>query len=192
MAHSPRPPNISLPARYIPEFNAFLVSIAEEITEEELEKMKFLCARQKNNNYLPQGKLDAIKNPHEFLSFLHQRDKICPEDVSYLVWLLKGIGCADLAASIEKQGKILVKTLVQIDLLRLNEAFIVFPLWIMRFDRPHINSCQVFDKIKVDLAASAWKKIEDKDLCAKMCGIFHGRRVCICKLQWHRKMFDWQ
>ena len=127
MAHSTRPPNISLPARYIPEFNAFLVSIAEEIKEEELEKMKFLCARQKNN-YLPLGKLDAIKNPHEFLSFLHQRGKICPEDVSYLVWLLKKVGCTDLVASIEKQGKILVKTLVQIDLLRLSEAFIVFPL----------------------------------------------------------------
>ena len=121
MAHSPRPPNISLPARYIPDFNAFLVSIAEEITEEELKEMKYLCARQKNNNYLPRGKLDAIKNPHEFLSFLHQRDKICPEDVSYLVWLLKGIGCTDLAASIEKQGKILVKTLLQIDLLFLCE-----------------------------------------------------------------------
>ena len=136
-----------------------------------------------NNNYLPRGKLDAIKNPYKFLSFLHQRDIICPEDVSYLVWLLKGVGCTDLAASIEKQGKILVKTLVQIALLRLSEAFIVFPLWIMRFDRPHINSCQVFDEIKVDLAASAWKKIDDKDLCAKMCGIFHGRRVCICKLR---------
>ena len=128
MAHSPRPPNISLPARYIPEFNAFLVSIAEEITEEELKEMKYLCARQKNNNYLPRGKLDAIKNPHEFLSFLHQRDKICPEDVSYLVWLLKRVGCTDLADSIEKQGKILVRTLLQIDLPRLNEAFIVFPL----------------------------------------------------------------
>ena len=126
MAHSTRPPNISLPARYIPEFNAFLVSIAEEITEEELEEMKFLCARQMNNNYLPRGKLDAIKNPHEFLSFLHQRDIICPEDVSYLVWLLKRVECTDLADSIEKQGKILVRTLLQIDLLRLNEA-VCFP-----------------------------------------------------------------
>ena len=37
----------------------------------------------------------------------------------------------------------------------------------MRLDRPQINSCQVFDKIKVDLAVSPLKKINGKDKCAK-------------------------
>ena len=127
MVHSTRPTNISPPARYKPDFNAFLVSIADEVTKEELEGMKFLCARQVMRNYLPRGELHAIKNPREFLTYLHQKDKICPEDVSYLVWLLRNVGCNELAASIEIQGKILVKTHVQTDLLRLNEAFIVFP-----------------------------------------------------------------
>ena len=49
----------------------------------------------------------------------------------------------------------------------------------MRLDRPQINSCQVFDKIKVDLAVSPLKKINGKDKCAKIGGIFHGRRVSI-------------
>ena len=62
----------------------------------------------------------------------------------------------------------------------------------MRLDRPQMNSCQVFDKIKVDLAVSPLKKINGKDKCAKIVGIFHGRRVCICKLRQHGVMFDWQ
>ena len=62
----------------------------------------------------------------------------------------------------------------------------------MRLDRHQINSCQVFDKIKVDLAVSPLKKINGTDKCAKIGGIFHGRRVFICKLRQHGVMFDWQ
>ena len=114
MAQSTRPPNISLLVRNITEFDAFLVNIADEITKEELEKMKFLCARQNNNNYLPLGKLDAIENQREFLDFLRQHGKIRQDDMSYLEWLLRTVGRIDLA-----DGKILVKTYVQINLLRL-------------------------------------------------------------------------
>ena len=117
MAHSTQPPDISLTARNTVEFNDFLAQIADKITEEELKKMKFLCDEQKNNNCLPRGKLDAIKTQREFLSFLRHHDKICLEDVSYLVWLLRNVGCSKLAASIEEQGKILVKTRVQMDFL---------------------------------------------------------------------------
>ena len=191
MAQSTRPPNISLPPRDKVEFDTFLGEIAREITKEELDQMKFICARQCNYN-LPRGEFDAIESQHEFLRFLSQQDKICQEDMSYLVWLLRTVGCIKLAVSIEKHGKILVKTCVQIDLLRLNKTFIVFPLWMMRIDRSRINSCHVFDKIKVDLAVSAWKKVSDKDKCAKIGNRFHGRRVCSCKLQQHRMMFDWQ
>ena len=117
MAQSTRPPNISLLVRNITEFDAFLVNIADEITKEELEEMKFLCARQNNNNYLPLGKLDAIENQREFLDFLRQHGKIRQDDMSYLKWLLRTVGRIDLA-----DGKILVKTYVQIDLLRLKRS----------------------------------------------------------------------
>ena len=117
MAQSTRPPNISLLVRNITEFDAFLVNIADEITKEELEKMKFLCARQNNNNYLPLGKLDAIENQREFLDFLRQQGKIRQDDLSYLEWLLRTVGRIDLA-----DGKTLVKTYVQIDLLRLKRS----------------------------------------------------------------------
>ena len=127
MEQSTRPPNISLPPRNNAEFDTFLGEIAREIKKEELDKMKFLCARQyKNNNYLPRGELDAIESQHEFLRFLSQEEKICQEDVSYLVWLLRTVGCIELAVLIEKHGKILVMTCVQIDLLRSNKTFIVF------------------------------------------------------------------
>ena len=112
MAHSLRQLNISLLVRNTAEFNAFLAEIADQITEEELEEMKFLCGGKKYGNCLPRGKLAAIKTQREFLSFLRHHDIICPEDVSYLVWLLRKVGCNELAASIEEQGKILVKTLV--------------------------------------------------------------------------------
>ena len=113
MAQSTRPPNIPQPARYMAEFTSFLITIADKITEEDLKEMKLLYARQNNNNYLPRGKLDAIKNPREFFTYLHRQDKICPEDVSYLVWLLRNVGCNELAASIEEQGKLLVKIRMQ-------------------------------------------------------------------------------
>ena len=117
MAQSTRSPNISLLVRNITEFDAFLVNIADEITKEELDKMKFLCARQNNNNYLPLGKLDAIENQREFLDFLRQQGKIRQDDLSYLEWLLRTVGRIDLA-----EGKILVKTYMQIDLLRLKRS----------------------------------------------------------------------
>ena len=126
MAQSTRPPNISLLVRNITEFDAFSVNIADEITKEELEKMKFLCARQNNNNYLPLGKLDAIENQREFLDFLRQQGKIRQDDMSYLEWLLRTVGRKELA-----DGKILVKTYVQIDLLRLKRSMkrsLFFPL----------------------------------------------------------------
>ena len=64
--------------------------------------MKFLCA-----NDLPIGKLDSIKKPREFLNFLRKTDKIGPDDVSYLVSLLEGIGNIPLANAARKDlGKI--------------------------------------------------------------------------------------
>ena len=102
MAQAHPTPSIWLPATRYEEFNAFLVQIAGEITQEELKQMKFLC--QGPNNNLPRGELDAIENPRELFSFLRRKGKIWPEDVSYLIWLLRNVGNVQLAVSIEEQG----------------------------------------------------------------------------------------
>ena len=85
------------------EFNAFLVNIADEITKEELHQMKFLCLEQNNN--LPKGRLDDIKEPREFVNFLRRRDKISPGNVGFLTWLLDRTGNTRLANMISERGK---------------------------------------------------------------------------------------
>lgn len=88
------------------EFSASLFRIANEITQEELKEMKFLCINPGRINELPRGKLDSIENPVEFLDFLRVRGKIRPDDVTYLVSLLKNIGNVQLANTVmEELGK---------------------------------------------------------------------------------------
>ena len=70
--------------------------------------MKFLC--QDPNNNLPRGELEAIENPCELLSLLRRKHKIWPEDVSYLIWLLRSVGNVQLAVSIEEQGTLITGT----------------------------------------------------------------------------------
>jgi len=91
------------------EFNAFLVKIADEITKDELHRMKFLCMELNNN--LPRGRLDEIKETQEFVNFLRQRGKISPEDVGYLIWLLDKSGNTRLADMIRERGKKLIQTI---------------------------------------------------------------------------------
>ena len=84
------------------EFNVSLLEIANEITHDQLEAMKFLC-----QNDLPIGKLDSIKKPREFLNFLRKTGKIGPDDVTYLVSLLEDIGNILLANAVRRDlGKI--------------------------------------------------------------------------------------
>ena len=89
------------------EFNAFLMEIAGEITREELNEMKFLCLTPNNN--LPRGRLDEIKEPREFVSFLRQRGKLSPGDVGYLIGLLKNTGNTRLADMIRERGKKIIQ-----------------------------------------------------------------------------------
>ena len=44
------------------EFSVFLVEIADQITKEEVDEMKYLCT------LLPRGRLDEIKEPREFVN----------------------------------------------------------------------------------------------------------------------------
>ena len=89
------------------EFSAFLVEIADEITKEEVHHMKFLCLEENNN--LPRGRLDEIKEPREFVSFLRQRGKLSPGDVGYLIGLLKNTGNTRLADMIRERGKKIIQ-----------------------------------------------------------------------------------
>ena len=66
--------------------------------------------------YHEESSMLSKPNASFWASYGHH-DKICLEDVSYLVWLLRNVGCSKLASSIEEQGKILVKTRVQMDFL---------------------------------------------------------------------------
>ena len=89
------------------EFNAFLVKIADEITKEEVHDMKFLCLEQNYN--LPRGRLDEIKEPREFVSFLRQSGTISPGDVGYLIWLLDNTRNTRLADVIRERGKKIIQ-----------------------------------------------------------------------------------
>ena len=83
------------------EFNRFLLEIADEITGDQLDRMKFLC-----ENDLPKGRLDSIDNPREFLNFLRTSGKIGRDDVSYLVSLLESIRNIQLADTVKELGEI--------------------------------------------------------------------------------------
>ena len=85
------------------EFNAFLAKIADEITKEEVQHMKFLCLEENNN--LPRGRLDEIKEPREFVHFLRNRGIISPRNVGFLTWLLDSTGNKKLANMIRERGK---------------------------------------------------------------------------------------
>jgi len=83
------------------EFNRLLLEIADEITKDQLDKMKFLC-----EDDLPKGRLDSIENPREFLNFVRMRGKIGPDDLSYVVSLLEDIGNIRLADKVKELGEI--------------------------------------------------------------------------------------
>ena len=83
------------------EFNHFLLKIADEITNDELLRMKFLC-----EDHLPKGKLALINAPRELLSFLRKSGKIGPENVTYLVSLLERVHNFQLANRVLDAGRI--------------------------------------------------------------------------------------
>ena len=85
------------------EFNAFLTEIADEITKEEVQQMKFLCLKLNSN--LPRGRLDEIEEPREFVTFLRRRDIISPGNVGFLTWLLDSAENKRLANMISDRGK---------------------------------------------------------------------------------------
>ena len=82
------------------DFNIFLLQIADEITIDELQKMKFVY-----EGATPRGKLEPIANPRELLNFLRRSGKIRPGDVTHLVTLLEGVGLVQLAERVKEGGK---------------------------------------------------------------------------------------
>jgi len=80
------------------EFSVFLVEIADQITKEEVDEMKYLCT-------LPGGRLEEIKEPREFVNFLLREGIIRPGNVGFLTWLLDSTGNKRLANLIRERGK---------------------------------------------------------------------------------------
>lgn len=74
------------------------MKIADEITKEEVAKMKFLCSHLRRP-------LEAIEEPVEFVNFLRRRGIISPGDVGYLIGLLDNSGNTRLADTIRDRGK---------------------------------------------------------------------------------------
>jgi len=77
-------------------FRVFLLHIAEDITEDELDKLKFLCQED-----LPRGTLESVKTPRAFFELLCERGKICLGNVTYLENLLENAGNKQLANKVK-------------------------------------------------------------------------------------------
>lgn len=77
-------------------FRVFLLHIAEDITEDELDKLKFLCQED-----LPKGTLESVKTPRAFFELLCERGKICLGNVTYLENLLENAGNKQLANKVK-------------------------------------------------------------------------------------------
>lgn len=83
------------------DFKHKLLQIAENITSNELARMKFICD-------LPDGVKEPIENPREFFNKLLARDKIHQGNVEYLVWLLEKTENLSLAQRVKREmGKII-------------------------------------------------------------------------------------
>ena len=82
-------------------FQGSLLSIADEITKDKLDRLRFL--RQDD---LPKGKLEAVKIPLEFLELLLKRGKICLGNASYLANLqtCKPANNIQLANKVKEEG----------------------------------------------------------------------------------------
>ena len=77
-------------------FRVFLFHTAEDITESELDKLKFLC-----RDDLPKGELESVETPLQFLELLCKRGKICLGNVTYLENLLENAGNKQLANKVK-------------------------------------------------------------------------------------------
>ena len=80
-------------------FRGFLFAIANEITTELLNNLKYLC-----QDDFSKGELESITKAQDFLDVLLERGKIKPGDFNYLTTLLETAGNIQLADWIRGKG----------------------------------------------------------------------------------------
>ena len=81
-----------------------LMSISNQLTIDDLEKMKF-CVQ----GYIPKGKLQNVTKPFELFSLMMENDLLSPTNVNGLAKLLESAGRFDLLPLVqqtEAEGKL--------------------------------------------------------------------------------------
>ena len=71
------------------EYRTFLLGISEQITEEKLRQLKYLCSDK--------GDLEKISCPLDLVRDLERRQKIGIDNLSFLQNLLSNVRCVQLA-----------------------------------------------------------------------------------------------
>ena len=95
--------DMSLPTSFA-AFKMNLMSISNQLTMEDLEKMKFFV-----QGNIPKGKLQFITKPFELFSLMMENDSLSPTDVNRLAKLLESAGRLDLLPLVqqtEAEGKL--------------------------------------------------------------------------------------
>ena len=84
-------------------FKKNLMSISDQLTMEDLAKMKFFV-----QGYIPKGKLQNITKPFELFTLMMENDLLSPTNVDLLVKLLESTGRLDLLPlqQTESEGKL--------------------------------------------------------------------------------------
>ena len=80
------------------------MSISNQLTMEDLEKMKFFV-----QDNIPKGKLQFITKPFELFSLMMENDSLSPTDVNRLAKLLESAGRLDLLPLVQQtqaEGKL--------------------------------------------------------------------------------------
>ncbi|KAJ7983393.1 hypothetical protein DPEC_G00379240 [Dallia pectoralis] len=81
-------------------FNGALMKISQELTQEQLEKMKFRCIED-----IPKSIREKATKGFELFSVLMERNKLGPDNTDFVVSLLTDIGRLDLAKLLDDEKK---------------------------------------------------------------------------------------
>ena len=91
-------------------FREFLLSIADELKDEDLRRMKFLC----KNGILPDGKRETVKEPLDLIERLEEVNKLGKENLATLMRLLDRARRNDLKQMVaDYQGMAAIERLLK-------------------------------------------------------------------------------
>lgn len=77
-------------------YRTFLLRLSENITEEKLEQLKYLCMGE-----IPEGSLETINSPLQLFKDLERRQMIGIDNLSFLRQLLTDVMCLQLASRVD-------------------------------------------------------------------------------------------